>query len=517
MPEHIRALIAILVLAGGSFALINRPLMRLPIEPHDLKRRSILWLVVTGTAFLSHNIWLFFLLAGMELWWARLKERSTMPLYFFLLFAIPPMTSSIEGLAGIQQLFSLNYPRLLALIVLLPGYFVLRRRPDTPKFGQFWADRFLLCYIAMEFFLRFPFDTFTNTLRASVLYKVTDVLLPYYMASRGIRTLPQWRDSIASLSIGGMVLGVLAVVEYIKGWLLYAALPGSLGLSWNIQYLGRGGADVLRALTTTSHSIVMGYTIAVIFLLYFSLRRTDGRNSKGWKIGAVLLGFGLFAPLARGPWIGFVAGWLVFMVTGPSVLERVGKVALTGVIITFVLLPTPFGAKLVDYLPFVGTVDAGNVDYRKQLFDVSLIVIANNPWFGAYDYMLNPLMEQMRQGQGIIDIVNSYLGITLAQGLVGLGIFLSIFVSVLFGLWRCMLQLPKDGELHQIGRAVLGAVVTMMITIATCSTLDSVAMVYWILAGLAVGYIQLVRDNIPLLDGRLAHRPDRHGRLVLGR
>ena len=39
-------------------------------------------------------------------------------------------------------------------------------------------------------------------------------------------------------------------------------------------------------------------------------------------------------------------------------------------------------------------------------------------------------METMRQGEGIIDIVNSYLQVALETGLVGLGFFLLIFISI---------------------------------------------------------------------------------------
>ena len=56
-------------------------------------------------------------------------------------------------------------------------------------------------------------------------------------------------------------------------------------------------------------------------------------------------------------------------------------------------------------------------------------LIKQNPFFGdAFVYLQ---MEQLRQGQGIIDIVNGYLYTALFNGLVGLGLIVSVLLVAL--------------------------------------------------------------------------------------
>ena len=99
------------------------------------------------------------------------------------------------------------------------------------------------------------------------------------------------------------------------------------------------------------------------------------------------------------------------------------------------------GKRLLDYLPFIGSIEKGNIDYRQRLLDNAMIVIERNPWLGSTDYHKSKEMLSMIQGQGIIDIVNTYLGIALDKGIVGLSLFLFFFASVLLA--QVLLVLKK--------------------------------------------------------------------------
>ena len=58
MPEHFRALVVILVLAGIVFAFARRPAADL-IPHSDFTRRRNLWFALTLVAFFSHSFWVF--------------------------------------------------------------------------------------------------------------------------------------------------------------------------------------------------------------------------------------------------------------------------------------------------------------------------------------------------------------------------------------------------------------------------------------------------------------------------
>ena len=106
-----------------------------------------------------------------------------------------------------------------------------------------------------------------------------------------------------------------------------------------------------------------------------------------------------------------------------------------GAACVFLLLLTPIGDRIINLLPYVGSEEnTVTADYRTKLLENSWIVIQRNPVFGSVDYLETPEMQEMIQGQGIIDVVNTYIQVALNTGLVGLGLFVLFFAAVLAGL-----------------------------------------------------------------------------------
>ena len=73
----------------------------------------------------------------------------------------------------------------------------------------------------------------------------------------------------------------------------------------------------------------------------------------------------------------------------------------------------------MNSIPFFGqSTDDASVDYRQRLAERSWELIQLHPFFG--DPLVLTKMEDLRQGEGIIDLVNTYAGITLFYGSIGL-------------------------------------------------------------------------------------------------
>jgi O-antigen ligase len=125
----------------------------------------------------------------------------------------------------------------------------------------------------------------------------------------------------------------------------------------------------------------------------------------------------------------------------------------------------------------------------------------NNPVFGSFDFWSAPQMQEMIQGEGIIDMVNSYLGIALSYGLVGFTMFSAVFLCAAWGTVKGMRATEPGTELHDLGRALLAALVGALVTIATVSSILVVPTIYWLIAGLCVGYgslaVRLQREWAP--------------------
>lgn len=494
MPEHLRALIVILALACIVFAFARRPATDL-IPYSDFTRRRNLWLALTLVAFISHSFWVYVAIATIVLSMAQRRERNPLALFFILLFLIPPAAIQIPGFGLINYLFALNHVRLLALLILLPAFFMLRKQAGTLPFGRTWPDKLLALYLLMSALLHLRETTLTDTLR-QMLYLFTDVFLPYYVASRALKQLSDFKDALLAFTLAAMVLALIGVFEYGRHWLLYSAVIDAMGLQWDMSnYLGRGGS--LRASATTGQAIVLGYVISVAIGFYLFLH-TGVRSRLQQRLGALLLATGLFAPLSRGPWVGTAIMIAVFITTGRNAAKRLILFGLAGVLALALLSIIPGGNKLIDLLPYIGTIEAGNITYRERLFDNAMIVIQRNPALGSIDFLNTPEMQSMIQGQGIIDIVNTYLSVTLKSGLIGLALFAGFFATTALGIRKSLLTfLDKDDEAARLGRALLATLIGVLITITTVSSISVIPVVYWSLAGLGVAYIQMVRGLKP--------------------
>lgn len=490
MPEHFRALIVILFLASVVFVLARRPATDL-IPLRDFKRRRNLWFLLTVLAFVSHSFWLYLAAGGLILYLAGRREHNPMALFYLLLFLIPPAAAQVPGFGVVNYLVDLNHIRLLTLCVLLPAALTLRRQPDTLRFGRTWPDRLLAASLVLMSVLYLRETTPTDTLRQS-LYLYVDVFLPYYVASRGLRQVSDFKDAMLAFVLVGFLLALIGVAEYVRHWLLYSALIDAMGVPWSLSgYLSRGGA--LRASVTTGQAIVLGYVMSVAIGLFLFVQGYLRRPLHRW-MGALLLAAGLFAPLSRGPWIGAAVIVVVFVALGRGAVRRLALLATAGVLALPLLGVIPGGDKVLDLLPFIGNLEKENITYRERLMDNAWIVIQRNPLFGSFDFRNTPEMQSMIQGEGIIDIVNSYINLALHVGLVGLGLFVAFFAVVLRGLYKAMRSFDdKDDERRQLGRVLLATLIGILVIIFTVSSITFIPVVYWSIAGLAVAYTHMVR------------------------
>jgi hypothetical protein len=262
---------------------------------------------------------------------------------------------------------------------------------------------------------------------------------------------------------------------------------------------------------------VLGFALAVGLGLWLSLQPT--LKPLAWWAGVFALSIGLIAPVSRGPWVGALLIVLVAAITGQRSGSRTFKLLLAGGFVLVAVAMSPYADKLVAFVPFIGEVDEFNVSYRQLILDVSWQVILENPFFGTPHFLSNPLMEQLRQGQGIIDLVNSYIVVALFTGLVGLFMFMGVFASTMLPLFSAIGRAGRlSPELEAIGRSLLAALVGVMFMIATVSSVLSVPTIYWSLCALALAYTRLTHQEAAAQTAarRTAHAPVRRYRQDFG-
>jgi O-antigen ligase len=496
MLGSIKALIVVLAIGATIFRLAQ-PIALKFIAEEDFSRRRNLWFLLTAVSFVSPNLWLYALVAVPLLLRAGRKDSNPTALYLMMLHVIPPVAVTIPIL-GNNGLFSLDNYRLLAMCVLVPAIIRYRKHPEAyPRNAFGGMDVLLLVFGVLQVALYTPPDlphhfvipdSLSNALRRGVLF-LLDVYILYFAVSRTCVSRRRIEDAAASFCVACAVIAAIAIFERTKGWLLYVDIASRWGTDPNAAfYLARGGA--VRAQVSAGHSIALGYLLAVAFGLWLYLM---SRIQSGLRRIAVvfLLWGGLFASFSRGSWLGGVATYCTFLAVGPRAVSRLVKGLTLALVAAVLVAMSPIGDRIIAVLPVMGgTTDASadsSIVYRQRLAERGWELVLAHPFFG--DQFPWPEMEDLRQGEGIIDLVNTYLGTALSYGLIGLFCFVSFMVLAIRRVYAHLRKVAySDPEATLLGASLIACIVGILIMIQSVGFGLGVQRVFYVLAGLASAY-----------------------------
>jgi hypothetical protein len=479
---NFKSWLVVLLLAGITFWLA-RPICLRFMEARDYDRRRNVWLGVTTLGFLTPNFWFYAALAGPLMLWAARRDRNPGALFLLLLYAMPPVSVYVP-VVGIGQLFDMTHLRLLSFAILLPAAFSPDARANPS--GQRTIDSMygaLLAYTALLAVLFMPVETITTTMRRTFLFLIDTVLI-YHVFRRASATRAGITEALAMYALACAVMTPIAVFETLRSWLLYFGINGNWDSAAPFSYLLRAGR--LRAQAGAGHSLSLGYLLAIGFGVFlYAMERVQAPRTR--LLMVVWIWAGLIAALSRAPWLTAVVILITYKAFHPRGLSGMVRTfaGMTG--IAAVIAITPLGKEIIAYLPFVGTVDSGNIDYRQALWNTSVDLIKQNPMFGS-PFVLSQ-MEHLRQGQGIIDLMNGYLVVALYYGLVGLALFLTLFMIALTRTYRAWVLAKKlaDRELCLLGACLIALMVGTLFFVATAG----ISPVLYVLAGMMGAYAAL--------------------------
>ncbi|MDZ7842676.1 MAG: O-antigen ligase family protein [Gammaproteobacteria bacterium] len=488
MPENMRAYVVVATIALIMLFFVRRS-AGFFISATDFRRWVLLWFVVTTVGFFMPNFWLMAATNATVVLIALSQERIKPALFLLLLAALPMIGVDIPGFGIINYIFTINYQLMLSLVILLP-LMLFTRRQDGHK-GVSLEDVLLLTYLLLIFLLNLRETTITDSMRRSFLFFLTGVL-PFFVLSRYVATPTAIRRVILAFLIPVFIYAPIGVFEMVKYWSLYASAVANWDLSIS-AYLPRAG--LLRAVgPAVPHGpIVFGSLFVVAAGFMIALSRGRVAAERFW-FGKVTIWSGLLSSLSRGPWVAAAVVYLLYWMTGPDKVTRAVRYGLPVLVLALMLLVTPFGAKIWGLLPFIGNLADETVSYREQVWNVSTDVIAKYPLFGNVQWRDLPEMQVLVQGQGIIDIVNTYVGQALEYGLVGLALFVSFFFVVLRRLRRAYRRAGLDrAEEAHTARALFATMAGLLVMIATVSSVGLIPWLYWSVAGLCVAQTRMLQ------------------------
>jgi hypothetical protein len=505
MLQNIKPLIAVLLVVGICFWGYRRWVFTDVLPRATLDRLMHGWMLISAALFLAPDFWIFLIAAGGTLWWLGQHVHPAV-LFAGLLYAAPVYEKYLPGFAGINALFGLYYQRVLALAVLFLWLYRWAPKKAAPGFRATLFDHLVLAMGLYRLMLQLPVDSVTNSIRELVHYAI-DVILVFWVGRRLCSDPAINREAISAFALGIMTVCALAAFEFIKRWLLYPAVATSLGVpAGGGGYLMRGDTGLLRTFATTGQPIPLGYVALVGIMLWLAIGESFKLPMRIRVMGLLLLAAGSIASLARGPWVALVGTLLLWLSMSPQGLKRLmmGSVVLAGIGVLAVF--SPMGDDILSLLPGGSQTEDYNVMYRKRLIQVSMILIGQNPWTGTPDFMTAPIMQQLIQGEGIIDLVNTYIGLALGTGLIGAGLFTALIIGpMLLGVstYLQLRQLDRTSALHKDMKALapmfcalLALCLGTAVTIGTVSSITVIPWTYWLLAGMTVGMTQTIKRTL---------------------
>jgi O-Antigen ligase len=461
MLSNLKALLVVVMLAALAFRLA-RPLALAYMSEAAFRRRRAIWFGLTIVAFVSPSFWIYAVIALVVLFRETRHEENPLALYALVTFTIPNVGFYVPA-PLVNQFFELTQYRLLSLAILLPAIMKRPAAQERAPAGLRIEDLLLAAYLLLQVALLAPYESFTNTMRRTFLFGI-DTFIVFYAFSR-IADRARLAEVMACFWLSCLVMALLAVFESLKGWLLYTGLAANWGDPNLFAWLYRGGS--LRAQAAAGHSLNLGYHMAMGLGLYLYLRSRRVSVATDLVIFAAF-GLAAFVSSSRAAWLTTVLVATFFVLMRPNAMRRLlGPIALCAVAIAVVSL-TPLHESVLDRLPFIGTVAQDTVEYRERLAETSWLLIRQNPWFG--DPFVYLRMESLRQGQGIIDIVNGYLFAALFTGCVGLGLLLSVFAGIVARGLRARLRLrgvDADADAVAMGAALFACLLGTLVFIAT--------------------------------------------------
>jgi hypothetical protein len=246
------------------------------------------------------------------------------------------------------------------------------------------------------------------------------------------------------------------------------------------------GDSWLRAQASAGHALSLGFLLAVAFGVWLNLQPRATTPLARIAIGIVFW-LGMIAAYSRGPWIGAVLIYLAYSALKPRAISRLFKAGFLMAVVLGLFSLSATGEKLLTSLHVTGGQPDADFIYRQRLLDRSLELVRAHPFFG--DQLAMQEMEDLRQGQGIIDIVNTYIGVLLFHGWVGLALFLGFVLSALTGVFRAAkAAISTDAEWALLGFNISACIIGRLFMIANSSLIVGVEKMLYVLVALATAY-----------------------------
>ncbi|MBB4615902.1 O-antigen ligase family protein [Sphingomonas abaci] len=346
-------------------------------------------------------------------------------LIIFLIVTLPGI--AFTAMAGSLQLVNISTESCVTLGALIAAFMWTKGKgtryslADVPAF----AVMLVLAFISARD------SSLTNVMRVTVQISLS-LFLPYHIVKKSMNEADAVRSAVLFVVASALAISAVAIFESVKAWPMYQVFRNQFGIYGLANVKMRGG--MLRAGGPLMNPPLSAALLALCFVTTFAARDLFKSPAKH-RILLAIVAVGLFSVQSRTGWLGAVAGCMGVMLSRRGVTGMIAPVAALSLVFGGVYGLTLASERAANLLGF--SVDAKNSsDYRDKLYDRGVELVRQHPAIGQPPSIVTAQMEDLRQGEGIIDFVNGYLGIALFSGLIGLALFAGGIVAQAFASYR---------------------------------------------------------------------------------
>ena len=315
--------------------------------------------------------------------------------------------------------------RRIVILAIFAKLFLLTDLPGRFKF--IWLDKLVLIYIAATILAGATTTRFLMAFLENRAGGFFDTVLPYFAVRMIIRNKQQY----LALLNGILIIAVpLAVVGF------YQCLTGENPVGFLKEYSAwRPSTDApiprrgfFRAAVTFEHSIMYGLFFAMFGPVCAGILGYAKRYKTLCLIGLGLMGVGIFSSMSAGP---ILTALLAVLFIAVYRWRKSWKLMAIAVIVMCVCVEIISNRHFYEVISRF-TFNVGSTWHRSRLIEVALFEGGmSGHWLTGYGWGVDPGWSAQIDRRSHTDIINQYLAVLNAYGLVGLVPFLAIYIGVI--------------------------------------------------------------------------------------
>jgi hypothetical protein len=480
---------AFLTLYGFLFTKLIRP-----AEAQWVKTRLLpVTVALFAGGLILPSIWLYWALICLTIPFMSRSTNEAACLYVLTVLVTPTVVREM----GLGSIYLLAFDKWLFAAIGLA--FAVQIRRSRGKLPRGWWDLAFILLIALEL-IGARGQNFTSTLRTIFGISVA-LIFPYVVISRSLRRPEDVRRLIFTIVFAAFVLSCEAVYEWRMNFLPYELITQHLGAAMSISSYSKQRSGGLRASTAFPEPTSFGLFLAIAFLATLASRDAF-KSRRSQMLALIVVLAGLYASNARSPIIALTLGVLAFDFYRRRYGQMMAKLAGLVALGLAALALASVSASFSDRLGLSGG-GADTTNYRRLLFDRGSQEIAKHPLLGVSPEQATVALADIRQGEGIVDFVNSYIYYGLIAGVGGIVMMLIGFFGTAARMLSLRGRLRKVPGLMPIGGLVFSVALLTSVTAFTSGFGGRGSMIFYVLLAIssALGTRRVTQPASPAAAG----------------